>query len=103
MAKHIYRNRGGHTSTITTKRYAHIDLLRLEGGKKYCLFKTSVNKGLEGWFEGSNPPVPTNLNFLNLAFHTIAKIEAGATSNPTIDTVLKNADALGISFDILMK
>jgi len=39
----------------------------------------------------------------NLAFHTIAKIEAGATPNPTIDTVKKIADALGVSFDVLMK
>ncbi len=40
---------------------------------------------------------------VNLAFHTIAKIEAGATPNPTIDTVKKIADALGVSLDILMK
>ena len=39
----------------------------------------------------------------NLAFHTIAKIEAGATPNPTIDTVKKIADALDISLDVLMK
>ena len=39
----------------------------------------------------------------NLAFHTIAKIEAGATRNPTIDTVKKIADALGISLDVLTK
>ncbi len=40
----------------------------------------------------------------NLAFHTIAKIEAGATPNPTIDTVLKKiADTLGVSLDVLMK
>ena len=39
----------------------------------------------------------------NLAFHTIAKIEAGATPNPTINTVKKIADALGISLDVLMK
>jgi len=39
----------------------------------------------------------------NLAFHTIAKIEAGSTPNPTIDTVKKIADALGVSLDILMK
>ena len=40
---------------------------------------------------------------VNLAFHTIAKIEAGATPTPTIDTVKKIADALGVSLDILMK
>ena len=39
----------------------------------------------------------------NLAFHTIAKIEAGATRNPHIDTVKKIEDALGISLDVLMK
>ena len=39
----------------------------------------------------------------NLAFHTIAKIEAGATPNPTIETVKKIADALGVSLDDLMK
>ena len=39
----------------------------------------------------------------NLAFHTIAKIEAGSTPNPTIDTVKKIADALGVKLDDLMK
>jgi transcriptional regulator with XRE-family HTH domain len=32
-----------------------------------------------------------------------AKIEAGATPNPTIETVKKIADALGVSLDDLMK
>lgn len=39
----------------------------------------------------------------NLAFHTIAKIEMGATPNPTIKTVKKIADALGVSLDVLME
>jgi len=39
----------------------------------------------------------------NLAFHTIAKIEAGATPNPTIETVKKIAAALGVSLDDLIK
>ena len=39
----------------------------------------------------------------NLAFHTIAKIEAGSTPNPTIDTVKKIVDALGVSLDDLIK
>ena len=39
----------------------------------------------------------------NLAFYTLSKIEAGSTPNPTIDTVKKIADALGISLDELMK
>jgi len=39
----------------------------------------------------------------DLAFHTIAKIEVGATPNPTIDTVKKIADALGVAIDELMR
>lgn len=39
----------------------------------------------------------------NLAFYTISKIEAGATSNPTIETVKKIAEALGVSLDELIK
>lgn len=39
----------------------------------------------------------------NLAFHTIAKIEVGATPNPTIDTVKKIADALGVTLDDLIQ
>jgi transcriptional regulator with XRE-family HTH domain len=39
----------------------------------------------------------------NFAFHTIAKIETSTTLNPTIETVKKIADALGISLDDLMK
>ena len=39
----------------------------------------------------------------DLSFHTISKIEAGATLNPTIDTVKKIAEALGVSLDVLTK
>lgn len=39
----------------------------------------------------------------NLAFHTIAKIEAGSTPDPRIVTVKKIADALGVSLDDLLK
>lgn len=39
----------------------------------------------------------------NLAFHTVAKIETGATPNPTILTVKKIADALNVSLDDLME
>jgi transcriptional regulator with XRE-family HTH domain len=37
-----------------------------------------------------------------LAFHTIAKIETGATPNPTIDTVKKIADALDVGVEDLI-
>jgi transcriptional regulator with XRE-family HTH domain len=39
----------------------------------------------------------------DLAFHTVAKIETGATPNPTIDTVKKIANALNVSLDNLME
>lgn len=39
----------------------------------------------------------------DLAFHTIAKIEAGSTPNSTIDTVKKIADALSVSIEDLIK
>lgn len=39
----------------------------------------------------------------DVAFHTIVKIESGATSDPRIETVRKIAGALGVSIDNLMK
>jgi len=39
----------------------------------------------------------------DLAFHTIAKIESGATPDPRVETVKKIADALGVSIDDLMR
>ena len=39
----------------------------------------------------------------NLAFHTIAKIETGSTTDPRIETVKKIADALNVTLDDLMK
>jgi len=39
----------------------------------------------------------------DMTFHTITKIESGATLDPRIETVKKIADALGISIDDLMK
>ena len=39
----------------------------------------------------------------DVSFHTITKIEAGDTPNPTIDTIKKIADALDVSIDDLMK
>jgi transcriptional regulator with XRE-family HTH domain len=39
----------------------------------------------------------------DVSFHTITKIEAGETPNPTIGTVKKIAKALGIGVDDLIK
>lgn len=38
-----------------------------------------------------------------LSFHTITKIESGGTPNPTIETVSKIANALGVKLDDLIK
>mgnify|MGYP004004359711 FL=1 len=38
-----------------------------------------------------------------LGFHTVAKIEAGSTPDPRIETVKKIADALGVMIDDLIK
>lgn len=40
---------------------------------------------------------------VDLAFHTIAKIEAGETPNLTIETVKKITNAHGVSLDDLIK
>ncbi len=39
----------------------------------------------------------------SITFHTIAKIESGATPNPGIETVIKITNALGVSLDDLTK
>jgi transcriptional regulator with XRE-family HTH domain len=39
----------------------------------------------------------------NVAFHTITKIESGNTPNPTISTIKKIADALGVKIDNLVR
>jgi transcriptional regulator with XRE-family HTH domain len=39
----------------------------------------------------------------DVAHATIIKIESGGIKSPTIDTVQKIADALGVSLDVLMK
>jgi transcriptional regulator with XRE-family HTH domain len=39
----------------------------------------------------------------NVSHATIIKIESGGIKSPTIDTVQKIANALGVSLDILMK
>ncbi|MCH7492428.1 helix-turn-helix transcriptional regulator [Patescibacteria group bacterium] len=36
-------------------------------------------------------------------FFTLSKVETGATSNPTIETAMKIAAALGVSMNHLMK
>jgi transcriptional regulator with XRE-family HTH domain len=39
----------------------------------------------------------------DVTYNTIIKIESGANTNPTIDTLSKIAKALGVSIDELLK
>ncbi len=39
----------------------------------------------------------------DISFHTLIKIESGRIANPRIETVIKLADALGVSIDRLVK
>ena len=39
----------------------------------------------------------------DVTYNTIIKIESGGSQNPTIDTLLKIAKALGVSVDDLIK
>jgi len=38
----------------------------------------------------------------NISYHTLLKLESGGIKNPKIETVIKLADALGISIDKLV-
>lgn len=39
----------------------------------------------------------------NISYHTLIKIESGGIKNPTIETVIKLAKALGVTTDKLLK
>lgn len=39
----------------------------------------------------------------DISLHTITKIETGDTPNPTVDTMKRIADALGVTIDDLIK
>jgi len=65
--------------------------------------KTKIGNNIKKYRNklGSSQDVP--LKKADLAFHTIAKIEAGSTLNPSIDTVKEIADTLNVSLGDLMK
>jgi len=39
----------------------------------------------------------------NISYHTLIKLESGGIKNPKADTILKLAEALGITTDKLLK
>lgn len=64
---------------------------------------SKIGKNIKKYRQGLSISQDTLSKKANLAFHTIVKIEAGSTPNPTIGTVKKIADAFGVSLDDLMK
>jgi len=52
--------------------------------------KSTIGENIKKYRNKLNISQDTLSKKANLAFHTIAKIEAGATPNPTIETVKKN-------------
>lgn len=39
----------------------------------------------------------------NISYHTVIKLESGGIKNPKIETVMKLANALGVSIDMLVE
>lgn len=52
---------------------------------------------------GSTPTEGINIKLSDVANNTIVKIEAGKNQNPTLDTLKKIAEALGVSVDDLIQ
>ncbi len=62
-----------------------------------------IGKTIRKYRQGKKMSQEALARAANLSLPTIVKIESGETPNPTIDTVKKIADALGVSLNDLMK
>ncbi len=65
--------------------------------------QTGIGKTIRKYRQGKGISQEALARAANLSLPTIVKIESGDTPNPTIDTVKKIADSLGVSLDDLMK
>ncbi len=65
--------------------------------------KSSIGENIRKYRQQKEVSQDRLSKLADVAFHTIVKIESGETPNPTIETVKKIADALGVSLDDLMK
>jgi transcriptional regulator with XRE-family HTH domain len=65
--------------------------------------KSTIGKNIKKYREKIGISQDKLSKLAGMTFHTITKIESGATPDPRIDTVKKIADALGVSIDNLMK
>lgn len=65
--------------------------------------RTTIAKNIRKYREKEGLSQDKLAKKTGLSFHTIVKIEAGDTENPTIETVKKIANAFGVSVDQLIK
>jgi len=65
--------------------------------------KSTIGKNIKRYREKLGISQDKLSKLAGMTFHTIAKIESGATLDPRIETVKKIADALDVSIDDLMK
>jgi len=65
--------------------------------------KSGISKTVRGYRHERGMSQEALARAANLSFPTIVKIESSETPNPTINTVKKIADALGVSVDKLLR
>jgi len=65
--------------------------------------KSTIGKNIKKYREKLGISQDRLSKLAGMTFHTITKIESGATPDPRIGTAKKIADALGVSIDDLMK
>lgn len=65
--------------------------------------KTTIGNNIKKYREKLGISQDKLSKLAGMTFHTIAKIESGATPDPRIETVKKIANGLGVSIDDLMK
>ncbi len=65
--------------------------------------KSTIGKNIKKYREKIGISQDKLSKLAGVTFHTITKIESGATSDPRIETVKKIANALGVGIDDLMR
>ena len=65
--------------------------------------KSTIGKNIKKYREKIGISQDKLSKLAGVTFHTITKIESGATSDPRIETVKKIANALGVGIYDLMK
>ena len=65
--------------------------------------QSTIGKTIRKYRQGKEMSQEALARAADLSLPTIVKIESGETPNPSIDTVKKIADALGVSLDDLIK